>query len=189
MHPVNIDETPLPGERPQPYVLRLARSKAQAAMQIAAAGRVVVAADTIVADGDDLLGKPADAAQAGEMLRRLRGRTHQVYTAIAAGFAPDGILFSDLCASQVPMRCYSEDEMAAYIASGDPLDKAGAYAIQNQAFQPVENFAGCYASVMGLPLCHLARLLTRLGGVVPPHVPHICQQKLEYACPLWREIN
>ena len=93
------------------------------------------------------------------MLRRLRSRTHQVYTGIAVMPLSDGNLLTDLCVTDVPMRAYSDEEIDAYVATGDPLDKAGAYAIQHPDFHPVESMSGCYASVMGLPLCHLTRTL------------------------------
>jgi predicted house-cleaning NTP pyrophosphatase (Maf/HAM1 superfamily) len=262
--PADIDETPLDGEAPADYVLRLAEAKARSAARGVPQAGVILAADTTVVDPNPppgeaaILGKPRDAADAAAMLRRLRGRVHQVYTAIAAmrsgvdqaptdratspltgevgptdraaipmmGFvgpidppavsqtedqapvdqpafyraegqaptaqaavsrtappqgerevaekpvayipawSPDGKVLMDVCVSHVPMRAYSDEEIQAYAASGDPLDKAGAYAIQHAGFHPVENFTGCTASVMGLPLCHTAHLLELLG--VPP---------------------
>jgi MAF protein len=167
--PADIDETPLDGEDPAAYVLRLAELKARKTASTVPAAGIVLAADTAVVspqDGsnpEEILGKPRDTAEAAEMLHRLRGRLHRVYTAIAAMRSPDGEVLTDLCVSWVPMRSYTDEEIDAYTASGDPLDKAGAYAIQNQAFHPVEDFTGCTASVMGLPLCHTAHLLGRLG--------------------------
>jgi MAF protein len=183
-----IDETPLPGEAPVPYVSRLAFAKGEALAHQAPAGSLILAADTIVADGPLLLGKPAGPAEAYRILQRLRGRTHQVYTAIAVIEAGSERASSDLCCADVPMRSYSDLEIETYIASGDPLDKAGAYAIQHAGFHPVENFAGCYACVMGLPLCHLARIMTRLGYPSPNLVPVTCQANLGYACPIYSTI-
>ncbi|NMC55103.1 MAG: septum formation protein Maf [Chloroflexi bacterium] len=178
--PADIDESPLPGEAPEPYVLRLAGSKALAALSNAEAHQTVLAADTIVADGDHLLGKPASAAEAAAMLRQLRGRSHTVCTAVAVIFPEDrASVRRAICVSQVPMRDYSEEEIEAYVASGDPLDKAGAYGIQHSGFHPVEGFAGCFASVMGLPLCHLLRLT---GQAADPYA--ICKSKLGYDCPI-----
>src|SRR5204863_5653183 len=108
---------------------------------------------TTVVDGNDILGKPIDNAEAFAMLTRLRGHTHQVYTGVALLRKSDGLLLKELSVTDVPMRDYSDEEINAYIATGDPLDKAGAYAIQHPQFQPVEHMRGCYASVMGLPLC------------------------------------
>jgi septum formation protein len=82
------------------------------------------------------------------------------------------------------MRPYSDEEIDVYVASGDPLDKAGAYAIQHADFHPVENFSGCYASVMGLPLCHLVRTLCKMGIAPPADVPAACQAHLQYTCPI-----
>lgn len=177
-HPADIDESPRAGEQPQPYVLRLAESKARAAT----ASGLVLAADTIVADGAELLGKPVDAADARRMLLALRGRVHQVHTALALFDPRSGALITELCSSSVPMRAYGAAEMDAYIASGDPLDKAGAYAIQNAEFHPVERFAGCYASVMGLPMCHLLRMLRQVDAAPDVDVAQICRQNLQYDC-------
>ena len=90
--------------------------------------------------------------------------------------------------TEVLMRHYSDDEMLAYIASGDPLDKAGAYAIQHAGFHPVENLVGCYANVMGLPVCHLARLLGEFDASPLVDLPRECQQMLNYDCPIYRQV-
>ncbi len=187
----DLDESRLPGETPRVYVSRLAAAKARSVADAAAPGAAVLAADTIVADGDRLLGKPATPAEAEDMLLSLRGRTHQVYTALALLDPLSGALYSDLCVSQVAMRPYTLDEIKTYVQSGDPLDKAGAYAIQNGQFHPVENFQGCFASVMGLPLCHLLRTLktaVRAGAdrrLTPTlDVPQVCQANLGYFCPV-----
>lgn len=168
--PASIDESTLPGEQPGDYVLRLAQGKAQVvARQVPAeaqAEAVVIAADTTVVDGGAILGKPADAAEAESMLRQLRGHVHQVYTGLAVLRLVDGEQRQDICITDVPMRTYTDAEMAAYIASGDPFDKAGGYAIQHAGFNPVEALHGCYPNVMGLPVCRLAKLLAQLG--IPP---------------------
>ncbi len=167
--PADIDETPLEGEDPASYVLRLAEMKARKTAAGVPEPGVVLAADTAVVAPHEttgqaaILGKPGNTAEAADMLRRLRGRTHRVYTAIAAMHSSDSNVLTDLCVSYVPMRSYTDEEIDAYTATGDPLDKAGGYAIQHQGFHPVENFTGCTASVMGLPLCHTAHLLGRLG--------------------------
>jgi len=179
-----VDETRLAGEAPADYVLRLAKAKAKAALPGAPAETYIVAADTAVVDGAGVLGKPADAADAMLMLRQLRGRTHQVYTGVAVLRASSGKVVTDVCVTDVPMRNYSDAEMSAYVASGDPLDKAGAYGIQHAAFHPVQDMAGCYASVMGLPLCHLLRVLARLQAASQPELPRRCQAHLDYVCPV-----
>jgi septum formation protein len=129
-----------------------------------------------------------DASEAESMLRQLCGRTHQVLTAIAVHNPRSGALETDLCVSNVPMRKYTDAEMFAYITSGDPLDKAGAYAIQNGAFRPVAAFSGCYACVVGLPLCHLQRTFSRLGFPPPENVPTACQNHLSYNCPIYLRV-
>ncbi|HVN55837.1 MAG TPA: nucleoside triphosphate pyrophosphatase [Anaerolineaceae bacterium] len=192
--PADLDETPLDGEAPREYVLRLAEEKARAAAQrLVEAGQapgLVLAADTtVVEDGWRILGKPSSPAEAVEVLRRLRGRVHEVDTALVLLRQSDGALFKDLCSTLVPMREYREDEIQAYVDSGDPLDKAGSYAIQHAGFHPVEKLQGCYANVMGLPLCLLSHLLSRAGVEPGSHIPAACQAGLEYACPVPEEIQ
>ena len=185
---VNVDESPLPAETPAIYASRLAEVKARCAAEYSGSGKLYLAADTIVADGGDLLGKPGDAAAAEKMLRQLRGRTHQVYTALALYDPFTGRLVADLCIAQVPMRQYSDPEIAAYIATGDPFDKAGGYAIQNAGFNPVIDLQDCYACVMGLPLCHLARSLQSFDIKFYDSPPHICQSRLGYTCSIYDTI-
>jgi len=184
----DVDESPLPGEHPSRYVCRLAYEKAVSARESAQPAEWVVAADTIVADGPDLLGKPQDQAEARSMLVQLRGRVHQVYTALAVIPAGNNQPVQDLCCEDVAMRKYSDVEMEAYIASGDPLDKAGAYAIQHAGFRPVDSLNGCFACIMGMPLCHLARSLKSAGMPIQQDVSGICQQNLDYACPVHAQV-
>lgn len=184
----NADESQRSFETPSEYVLRLAESKARAVAERAHPEHIVIGADTSVVDGSDILGKPADMTEAAAMLRRLRGHTHQVYTGIAALRVRDGKLVTDLCVTDVPMRDYSDAEIEGYVLTGDPLDKAGAYAIQHPRFKPVASMAGCFAGVMGLPLCHLVRTLRQLDVVSPADVPTNCQSHLDYQCPVSRAI-
>lgn len=186
--PTEVDEQRQPNETPEQYVRRLSREKAAAAASSIRAAALVLAADTIVVDGDDVLEKPRDAEDAAAMLRRLRGRTHEVYTAITLLNTTNGQMITQVVGSPVPMRTYSDEEIAAYVASGDPFDKAGAYGIQNSAFHPSEGFAHCFANVMGLPLCHLARMLGMFGLTPAVDVPTACQQHLRYACPIYRSV-
>ena len=118
------------------------------------------------------------------MLERLRGHTHQVYTGIALLRASDNQSLVDLSVTDVPMREYSDEEIAAYVQSGDPLDKAGAYAIQHPDFHPVENLRGCFASVMGLPLCRLTYLLRQFNVSTTEAVGIRCQAEIQYDCPV-----
>lgn len=184
----DIDESVQENESPADYVLRLAETKARTIASGTDADRIVLAADTTVVDGGDILGKPGDDAEAFSMLTRLRGRTHQVYTGIALLRARDGHLLTDLCITDVPMRKYSDEEIRAYIASGDPFDKAGAYAIQHADFHPIQDLNGCFASVMGLPLCHVTRLLRKMDTNPKTDVPTNCQNFLEYKCPVYEGI-
>ena len=185
--PVDVDETPLPGEQPAECVTRLAGLKAAAALQHAATegslpGDLILTSDTIVAMDGCIYCKPRNAADARAMLAALRGRTHEVLTAITLARPADRRMATTTCDTPVPMRAYSDAEMDAYISSGDPLDKAGAYAIQHPGFHPVERLEGCYASVMGLPLCHLARLLQHSGNPPAAGLPSACQAALKYEC-------
>ncbi len=141
-------------------------------------GEVVVAGDTIVADNGEVLGKPSDAAEAVAMLRRLRGTTHRVITGIAVLKPGDAAIVCHVV-SGVKMRHYSDAEIENYVASGDPLDKAGAYGVQNEAFHPAEAVDGCYLNVVGLPLCKLVRMLRDMRVEVQPALPAICDP-----CPL-----
>jgi len=184
--PADVDESRQSGESPVHYVCRLACEKAQ--VIAAQKNGLVIAADTIVVDEDELLGKPADEADARRMLVQLRGQRHQVYTAIALIDTETGQSYDDVCRTDVPMRLYSDAEMDAYITSGDPMDKAGAYAIQHAGFHPVEGMTGCFASVMGLPLCHLTVGLRQFGIEAPRSLPDRCQQYLDYDCPAWKKI-
>jgi len=183
-HPAEVDESQRPGEAPGTYVLRLAESKARTCAVQAHKDMTILAADTAVVDGKAILGKPKDMAEAVEMLRLLRSRTHQVYTGIAVMRLSDGNLYTDLCVTDVHMRAYNEEEIDTYVATGDPLDKAGAYAIQHSKFHPVERISGCYASVMGLPLCHLTRTLRQLDIAPRANLSAECQSSLNYACPI-----
>lgn len=188
--PADVDESQQPGEAPGMYVLRLAESKARACAesvhvaQIPLWGTVILAADTAVVDEKTILGKPKDRSEAVEMLRGLRRHTHQVHTGIVLLRPSDERLVTDLCVTDVPMRAYRDDEIEAYVATGDPFDKAGAYGIQNRGFHPVEVLSGCYASVMGLPLCHLTRSLRKLDIAPRTDITAECQSALSYACPI-----
>jgi septum formation protein len=185
IQPVDIDESPMAGEPPAEYVARLAESKARAAGQNSRPGGIILAADTTVADGNLILGKPADDAEARDMLRSLRGREHKVFTAISVFDPQADRLVNDLCATSVWMRDYSDEEIETYISSGDPFDKAGGYAIQNPSFHPVERITGCYACVVGLPVCHVVRALRQFGFQTKMDLSTACPENLnnETPCP------
>ena len=190
---VQVDETPFPNEDGIDYVKRVAQSKAAAAADQVDANGVIIAADTAVIDHygrerPEILGKPADQNEALYMLRSLRGHSHQVFTAISILDTRSGTILSDLCTTHVPMRNYSDEEMQSYVTSGDPMDKAGAYAIQHAGFHPVDRLRGCFANVMGLPLCHLVRSLHQLGITPQEDITQACQATLGYDCPVSRLI-
>ncbi|MDQ3006776.1 MAG: Maf family protein [Chloroflexota bacterium] len=184
----DVDESQRTNEMPADYVLRLAETKARAAASHAHVDQVILGADTAVVDGADILGKPKDMAEAVRILTQLRGHTHQVYTGLALLRLSDGLLLMELCVTDVPMRAYSDDEIDAYVQTGDPLDKAGAYAIQHPHFHPVASMSGCYASVMGLPMCHVVRAMRKMDITPLANVPVNCQNLLEYQCPVSRAI-
>ena len=160
---VEVPEVRSAGESPRDYVSRVAREKAGAGLLKLAAvpGAVVLGADTEVVLGDEVFGKPADAADAAAMLRRLGGREHRVITAVWCVSA--GREERALNESAVEFAELSEGRIAAYIASGEPVGRAGAYAIQGRAAAFVARIAGSYSSVMGLPLYETVALLARFG--------------------------
>jgi len=173
----DIDESLHEGESLLDHVQRLSRQKAEAVVQqlendpavvISADTIVVLSADTIGIDEQgDLLGKPADADEARAMLKRLRHRPHQVYTAFTVhktGDTPQ-VITRYVC-TDVHMRNYSDDEIEAYIASGDPFDKAGSYAIQNEDFHPVDHIDGSYDNVVGFPVVEVKQALDEVGYVM-----------------------
>jgi septum formation protein len=158
--PADIDESYLPDESPRTHAERLAREKA-AVVAAGAPDAVTIGADTIVVVDGDVLGKPRDAAHAAEMLRRLSGRSHRVITAVAAIWR--GATTSAVEEVGVTFRRLSAVEIAAYIATGEPMDKAGAYGIQGYGATIVERVDGDFFAVMGLALNRLVRLLEELG--------------------------
>jgi len=184
----DIDESLLDGETPKEYVLRLAQAKALAVKDKVNRESIIIGSDTTVVDGNSMLGKPVDADDAERILGQLRGRTHQVYTGIAVYRVEDDRMFTDLSVTDVPMRNYSDDEIKAYVATGDPMDKAGAYAIQHPEFNPVESMQGCYAGVMGLPMCHVLRTLQKFEISPNADVPSACQSLLNYHCQVFPAV-
>ena len=150
-----VDETPLAGEGPDDYVRRLAEWKARAVE--AAPGETILAADTTVVVEGEMLAKPADAADAVRMLRLLAGRRHEVLTGIC--LKRDAGLVVDRAVTEVWFTAMSEPEIAEYVASGEPMDKAGAYAIQGLASKYIERIEGCYFNVVGLPVALVYRHL------------------------------
>ena len=171
-----IDETVQPGEAVADYVARMARQKNAAARQLAAQRGLALAqpllsADTVVALDNAILGKPHDAAHARELLESLSGREHQVWTAVCVSLG--GQTLEAAQRSDVRFKELSVQEIAAYIASGEPLDKAGAYGIQGIGGVFVAHLAGSFSGVMGLPVFETVQLLHQLGAPVPPFAEDI----------------
>jgi septum formation protein len=165
VRPVAIDETPRPGEAPAAYVLRLAEAKALALWDSVSPSRrlPVLAADTTVAFEGAILGKPADLGEARAMLSRLSGRTHEVHTAIAV--LHEGGMATRVSTSEVSFRDLSVAEIDWYWGTGEPVDKAGGYAVQGQAAIFIRHIAGSYSGVMGLPIYETWELLAPVLGL------------------------
>ena len=166
--PSNIPEDPEPDETPEAMVRRLSREKALAVAQSegATSGYYVAADSTVVLDGESIA-KPADAGDARAMLTRLRGTAHQVITGLTIYDAATGRCITDAMSADVLMRDFTDAEMEQSIASGAPMDKAGAYAIQDDEFRPASLQNGCYSNVMGLPSCRVVEILSDLGAELP----------------------
>ena len=160
----SAEEVMIPGERPEDTVRRLARQKAEHVAGRAGRDALVVAADTVVALDNRILGKPRDAAEAFSMLSALSGNTHRVYTGLAVMDAAAGRAAVEFEATEVRFRALSEAEIRAYIRSGEPMDKAGAYGIQGRGRLLVSGIEGDWANVVGLPVARVVRELEALFG-------------------------
>jgi septum formation protein len=196
VHTVAVDETPRPGETSDVLVARLSAIKAAAVAQDlstpnlgqvkdtaeATEGGLVVAADTVVVLDDEILGKPRDAAHARQMLQRLRDRAHIVHSGVTVVEKATGRTAIHLSTTYVWMRDYSQTEIDDYVASGDPLDKAGAYAIQHPGFRPAARIEGCFTGVMGMPLGTLADGLAHFGVTVPVDIATVCRGRTGQPC-------
>ena len=157
VRPADVDESVRPGEAPRAYAVRVATDKANAV-----AGPLVLAADTVVALGDDVLGKPRDVEDARRTLERLSGRTHRVFTAVVLSNA--GRVKSRLVSTEVTFRVLTVADIDRYVSTGEPMDKAGAYGIQGLGGALVDRVRGSYTNVIGLPLRETLALLDRWGG-------------------------
>jgi len=196
VYSTDIDETPRPNETPDVLVARLSATKAATVAQdllTSVSGRngelaealetgLVVAADTVVVLDDEILGKPLDADHAKQMLNQLRGREHSVYSGVTVVEMESGRAAIHLSTTAVWMREYTEAEIEAYVSSGDPLDKAGAYAIQHPGFRPVARIEGCYSGVMGLPLGALVDGLSHFGVALPVDLATVCRGRTGHPC-------
>jgi septum formation protein len=164
VHPADVNEQVRAGEEPLAYVKRLAREKALAVLARAPLGAVVLGADTTVVVDGASLGKPVDAEDARQMLKRLSGRWHQVTTGVCVAFRDgDGATVAEVEAevTEVEFGAMSAEEIAAYVTSGEPMDKAGAYAIQGRASRWIPRIEGCYFNVVGLPVARVCAMLAR----------------------------
>jgi septum formation protein len=167
VRPADVDERVLDGEAASEYVKRLAREKSLAVLATAPADAVVLGADTTVVLGGECLGKPVDAADAEQMLARLSGRVHQVMTGVcvawrkAARAAVEVHTEVGVEITEVKFAAMSGAEIAAYVATGEPMDKAGAYAIQGMASRWIPKIRGCYFNVVGLPVWRVSGMLVR----------------------------
>jgi 23S rRNA (uracil1939-C5)-methyltransferase len=181
--PADVDETPRPGETPREMVERLSLAKA-----LAVAGRLdsgyVVGADSTVVHQGRAVGKPVDADDARRMLTELSGTQHQVTTGVTVLEVASGRRATDSLTSQIAMRELSPEEIEASVAGGTPLDKAGAYAIQDEELRPGRLTEGCYTNVVGLPLCRLSQMLADFGCPLPPRWAQKTPGRCQMDCPL-----
>jgi len=164
VRPSGIEETRLPGESAEDFARRLARDKALDVARQSEAGSFVLGADTVVAVNGEILEKPADAADAARMLRTLSGRTHRVMTGVCLVRAPETILAWTHETTLVTFRNLTADEIDSYVASGEPFDKAGGYAIQGLASRFIPRIEGCYFNVVGLPIPRVYDMLKNVPG-------------------------
>jgi len=164
VHAVDMDESMLPGETVMQHVTRLAIEKARLGYEAVSqqeSDLAVLAADTVVEIDGEVLGKPANRQQAAVFLTRLSGKQHKVHTAVAVVAGTNEL--TEISSSEVEFTALSEQQITAYVATGEPLDKAGAYAIQGLAAQFIVNLNGSYSGVMGLPLYETAKLFSTCG--------------------------
>lgn len=180
----DTDESRVPNESAPAMVERLSRLKANAAHK-QFPDALIIAADTDVELDGTILGKPTDAADAHRMLASLRNRAHNVFTGLTV--ADDSSRETELIHTRVFMRDYTDDEITEYIATGDPFDKAAGYAVQHENFRPVARVEGCFANVMGLPLCRLYHALARHTTMPAPTLP--CISHPERDCDVERKIQ
>ena len=184
----DVNENVYLNETPWSYVRRLALEKALTVAKRHGEGVIVLGSDTTVVLDDEIIGKPVDAEDAWRILTALKGRYHQVYTGVAAVNNTTTTVTSRVIRTDVPMKAYSNEELSAYIASGDPMDKAGAYGIQNSDFVAKRELTGCYASVMGFPICAVHSFLQAAGIPATSGIEDKCQTFIRYRCSVFPEF-
>ena len=184
----DVDEATIDHPNPAENSLQTAQLKAQAVIDRVPLTDneriIVVAADTTVALDSHMLGKPADAADARRMLQALKGRDHQVHTGMVVANLKTGKEATAVHTATVTMRPYADEEIERYVNSGDPMDKAGAYAIQHPQFRPVARLDGCYLGVMGLSICQLLQLLGQFNIPSLADLDALAKAHEHYPCPL-----
>ena len=161
--PPDVDETPVPGEAPKTYALRVARAKAEDVSRRLSADRIILAADTVVVAGERLMGKPVDAKDAESMLNALSGAAHQVHTAVVVR-GPAGQM-EEVVTTEVRFNRLSDAEIAWYLSTGEFDGKAGGYGIQGGAARFIDGIDGSWSNVVGLPIATVYRLLSGAGGL------------------------
>ena len=191
----NVDESRITYPDPKVNVVETARLKADAIgdrffNDSIDSGLWIIAADTTVALDGVMLNKPIDEDDAATMLVALKNRSHEVHTGMVLYHPVTGRTETAVSSATVFMRNYSDTEIAAYITTGDPLDKAGAYAIQHPQFQPVSKLLGCYLGVMGLSICHLIQLMGRIGIERGGELTAVLSAHQKYqTCPIFTQFN
>jgi MAF protein len=195
----NADEDSITHPEPTENVIQTARLKAEMiAAQLTdeafSSGTLILAADTTVALGSDMLNKPADETAARQMLTQLRNTQHEVHTGFVMIDLATRREWQGVSTAVVTMRPYSDAAIDAYIASGDPFDKAGAYAIQHPKFRPVVRLQGCYCNVMGLPVCELIVALREFMGIQLEQLKElsltaVSQAHQNYPCPTFQTLS
>ena len=190
IRPVTVDETSYIKGPPFKLAQQIAYEKASEALKYAPENSLVLAADTVVINNNDILGKPETQQDAVDMLMHLRNGRHDVITSLVLVDRHARRQIHESCTTNVPMRAYTDTEIENYVASGSPMDKAGAYGIQDDDPGLVESrdLSGCFANVMGLPICHFTRAMQALGRKVSADVPANCRQFTGYDCPVYEAI-
>ena len=190
IRPVTMDETSFLDGSPLKLAQQIAYEKASEAVKSAPENSLVLTADTVVINNDDILGKPDTQQDAVDMLMHLRDGRHDVITSLVLVDRHARRQIHESCTTNVPMRAYTDPEIENYVASGSPMDKAGAYGIQDDDPGLVEigDLRGCFANVMGLPICHFTRAMQMLDREVNADIPANCRQFTGYDCPVYEAI-
>ncbi len=190
VRPMTVDETSFMDGSPLKLAQQIAYEKASEALKSAPQNSLVLAADTVVINHGAILGKPGNEQDAADMLMDLRDGRHDVITSLVLVDRRARRQIHESCLTSVSMRAYTEKEIEEYVASGSPMDKAGAYGIQDEDPGLVEigDLSGCFANVMGLPVCHFIRAMRELSWTVDVDVPANCRRFTGYDCSVYESI-